>query len=485
MVFNSAIFLVFSIFFFPIFYLSNLEKKKIVLLVFSYMFYMWAVPLHGLILAYVTAICFIGYLGLEKSTNDFQRKFLLVLFVPSLLAPLFFYKYLNFFSEQLCSMFSCWELFSTYSAYEILLPIGISFYTFQSLSLFLDKYLYLDKQKYSFIEIAIFISFFPQLVAGPIERAKDIIPQFSSSFHFKFENLSQGLALFAAGMFGKVLVADNLSTFVSNIYSDPTNFSGAYLLLSTYLFGLQIYFDFAGYSLMAIGIALTIGINLSVNFNNPYGASSVKDFWRRWHITLGNWFKTYVYIPLGGNKSTLKIQLLSIMLVFTLSGFWHGANWTFIVWGICHAFGIMILSIVSTFVQNKPSISGIFVAPFLGIIVTNFFVFFCWIFFRANDLADALNIIDSIGDTNFSKFFTTEFWGDVVSLSGRISYNFYVALLAGVCLHVRQMLFPSFSAITWLKTRTPAIHGLIAYVIIISILFFGNLTNQSFIYFQF
>ncbi len=328
-----------------------------------------------------------------------SRRIWLLISIVNNLALLLFFKYARFVIENLNSVFSSLHLSIKLSdpstlmpfGFEYLLPVGISFFTFQSLSYTIDFYLGNAQRERNFLRFATFVCFFPQLMAGPIERARHLLPQFHKFPAIRLQNFADGASLFLVGLFKKLALANYLALYVERIYENPKAYNASSLIMATFAFGWQIFFDFSGYTDMARGLAKVMGFNLILNFNNPYLATGLGEFWARWHIGLSSWFRDYVYIPLGGNKRGSFVLYRNLFLTFFLSGIWHGAAWTYIIWGALHAVGTMITRALerSTFYQARIPRSVKQLAVFA-------FVSFAWIFFRANSLQDALWIVRRI-----------------------------------------------------------------------------------------
>ena len=329
-----------------------------------------------------------------------SRRIWLLISLINNLALLLFFKYARFVVENLNQVLS-WLGVSLHFAdpstlmphgWTYVLPVGISFFTFQSMSYTIDFYLGKVPRERNIFRFATFVCFFPQLMAGPIERAKHLLPQFQQAPPFRLQNLTDGASLFLVGLFKKLALANYLSMYVERVYDNPGNFGAPALILATFAFAWQIFFDFSGYTDMARGVAKLMGFNLILNFNNPYLATGLGDFWSRWHISLSTWFRDYVYIPLGGSRRGTLATYRNLFITFLVSGIWHGANWTFAIWGILHAFGVMLTRELerSAFYRNRvPNVvkqAWVFA-----------YVCFAWIFFRATSLGDAMIIIDRIG----------------------------------------------------------------------------------------
>jgi len=325
-----------------------------------------------------------------------RRKFLIISLVTNL-GLLFSFKYFNFFNDSFTAVFQNFNIFFEISTFDVLLPVGISFYTFQTLSYSIDVYRGTKTPEKHLGIVALYVAFFPQLVAGPIERSTRLLPQLYRKNEFDYGRVTDGLKLVLWGMFQKVVIADRLALIVDQVYNNPSAFGGKVHTIATVLFAFQIFFDFSGYSDIAIGSAKVLGYDLMKNFRRPYFAKSLPEFWRRWHISLSSWFKDYLYIPLGGNRTSIKKWCLNIAIVFILSGLWHGANITFIVWGLLHGF-YYAFSVQTRNIREKiASLSGITKLPrvhsLLKGIITFTLVCFAWIFFRANSMADATYIV--------------------------------------------------------------------------------------------
>ncbi len=328
-----------------------------------------------------------------------SRRIWLLISIVNNLALLLFFKYARFCIENLNNLFAAAHLSahlpdpSTLMPYGFayVLPVGISFFTFQSLSYTIDYYFGKVDRERNFLRFATFVCFFPQLMAGPIERAKNLLPQFQQAPEFRLQNLTDGASLFLVGLFKKLALANYLSLYVERVYDNPENFGAPALLMAIFAFAWQIFFDFSGYTDMARGVAKMMGFTLILNFNNPYLATGLGDFWSRWHISLSTWFRDYVYIPLGGSRRGMAVMYRNLFITFLISGIWHGANWTFAIWGVLHALGVMLTRGLerSAFYRDrvpKP-------VKQLWVFV---YVCFAWIFFRAASLPDALLIVRRI-----------------------------------------------------------------------------------------
>jgi alginate O-acetyltransferase complex protein AlgI len=328
-----------------------------------------------------------------------SRRVWLVISIVNNLALLLFFKYARFVVENLNAALA-WAHARVHvpdpsvlmpHGWKYVLPVGISFFTFQSMSYTIDFYLGKIPRERNFLRFATFVCFFPQLMAGPIERAKQMLPQFRHAPEFRLQNLTDGLSLFLVGLFKKVALANYLGIYVDRIYDNPGRFSAAPLAAATVAFAWQIFFDFSGYTDMARGVARMMGFNLVLNFNNPYLAAGLGEFWARWHISLSTWFRDYVYIPLGGNRRGTLITYRNLFIVFLVSGIWHGAAWTFAIWGILHAIGVMLTRELERSDLYRDRIPRIFKQAWVFL-----YVCFAWVFFRASSLQDAWLIVGRI-----------------------------------------------------------------------------------------
>jgi D-alanyl-lipoteichoic acid acyltransferase DltB (MBOAT superfamily) len=389
MLFHSWVFTLFFLVFYPVFLLSkNTRFKDPWLLFCSYVFYGWWNPLYLALIAWSTTVDY-SMVGLMARSR--RRGLWLSLSVLNNLALLGFFKYGAFVADNLNHLFSSVGVSYSLPHPDVLLPVGISFYVFQSLSYTIDFYRGKVEKEKSFVRYATFVSLFPQLVAGPVERAGNLLPQLRKKVTLTWEDISDGLSLFLVGFFKKVALADYLALYVDRAYDVPEQFSGTALLFATFAFGWQIYFDFSGYTDMARGIGRMIGIRIMLNFNNPYLAKGLGDFWNRWHISLSTWFRDYVYIPLGGNRKGHWATYRNMALTMLISGLWHGAAWTFVIWGALHALGRF-----ATREMEQTSFYRTKVPEFAKQMLVFAFVTFAWIFFRAASLDDAILIVTKI-----------------------------------------------------------------------------------------
>ncbi len=394
MLFNSIAFLLF----FPIvcvIYFSippqMIRARNLLLLIASYYFYMNWQPAYALLLLTSTFVTYIAALGIGCFENRRKKKICLVSSLVLNLAILFLFKYYNFLSSNISMGLEACGLKIDIPEFGLILPVGISFYTFQALGYSIDVYRGTTKVERDFVTYALFVSFFPQLVAGPIERSNNLLPQFKQLHRFDYETVMSGVKLMAWGYFMKLALADRCGIYVDAIFNNVDKHNGGSYLVASLLFPFQIYGDFAGYSLIAIGVARVMGFRLMENFRRPYFATSVGEFWHRWHISLSTWFKDYVYIPLGGNRVGKLRNYFNLLVTFVISGVWHGANWTFFFWGTLHG---VLLCIEKALGIGKQKFTGII--KFFHWAITFVLVCLAWILFRANNLSDAMMVIKGI-----------------------------------------------------------------------------------------
>jgi len=458
MLFHSWHFAIFFIIVYSVY--LPLGKTKFYLywlLVTSYFFYGWWNPLYLLIIAYSTAVNYYAVVLMQRS----QRKgFWLTLSIVNSLGLLGFFKYGVFVTDNLNALLSLVGAPLTIPAPGILFPVGISFYTFQAMSYTIDFYRGNIEREPSFIRFATFVSLFPRLLAGPIERAGNLLPQLREKPEISSENITDGLSLFVVGLFKKVALADYLALYVDKAYAAPGLSDGLTLMLATFAFCWQIYFDFSGYTDMARGIARIMGFNLMLNFSNPYLATGLGDFWRRWHISLSSWFRDYLYIPLGGNRKGKFNTYRNMFVTMVVSGLWHGAAWTFVIWGALHAVGRFLTRELerTEFYEKK-------VPKLVKQLSVFIFVTFAWIFFRAESLSDAVLIVKGI--------FT----------AGLANPNFPIlALLFCLSIWIYQFLFES--RIRKFLDWTPLKIG-VTCLMLLYLMIFTTSGHEAFIYLQF
>ena len=496
MLFNSLQFLVF----FPVvtlfYFLIPHAWRWLHLLIASCIFYMYFIPVYILILIFTIIIDYIAGIMIENARGP-KRKLFLVMSIVANVGVLALFKYYNFFTENINELLhsSGWTTRSV-PLLNIILPIGLSFHTFQAMSYTIEVYRSNHPAERHFGIYALYVMFYPQLVAGPIERPQNVLHQFHEKKTFDYDNVTDGLKQMMWGMFKKVVIADRLVKFTDPVFNHPHDYSPIVLLLAAIFFSFQIFCDFSGYSDIALGSAKVMGFKLMRNFNKPYHAKSISEFWGRWHISLSTWFRDYLYISLGGNRVSVPRWYFNLFFVFLVSGFWHGANWTFIVWGALHGFYLIFAIISGKLRANMNKWTGLTRIPWLytftQILITYSLVTFAWIFFRANNIKDAFYIAGRIPAA----------LGDIgkLILHGQLSPNAIFNALGTVPVYQSDVIL-SFAAIFFLEAvhLVQRKHNILAlvkqrplyqrwtlyYLMIMLIIFFGVYQNRQFIYFQF
>ncbi len=398
MLFNSLEFIIFFVIVFTLYYktYNQLKLQNILVLVSSYIFYGWW-DWRFLSLIIISSVCdFVIGRAIDKSQVKKSRKRLLMLSLFINLGFLGFFKYYNFFAESFSDFVSIFGFETSPFFLNIVLPVGISFYTFQTMSYTIDIYRGKMKSTDNLLQFMTFVSFFPQLVAGPIERASNLLPQFAKKRSFNKFEFREGIKQALWGLFKKIVIADNCAFYVNQIFENSDSYPGSVIVMGLILFGFQIYGDFSGYSDIAIGIARMMGINLMQNFRSPFLSESIQEFWRRWHISLSTWFRDYVYIPLGGSKVDTEFRKnLNVLLTFTISGFWHGSDWTYIIWGAAHGFFYFIQMGYSSTV-GRLQIFPKNVVSLINMFFTYFAVTSVWILFRADSMSHTVALFHEV-----------------------------------------------------------------------------------------
>ena len=482
MLFNSVEFAIFlPVVFLLYWFVANqdLRHQNILLLVASYFFYGWWDWRFLSLIFFSTCIDFLIGLQLGKATNNQQRKILLWCSLLVNIGLLGIFKYYNFFADNFVQAFSLFGTAFDPARLNIILPIGISFYTFQTLSYSIDIYRQKLAPTKDFVAFAAFVSFFPQLVAGPIERATNLLPQFKSNRTFDYDKAVDGMRQILWGLFKKVVIADNCAEYANLIFNNSADYGGSTLLLGAIFFTFQIYGDFSGYSDIAIGTARLFGFNLMQNFAFPYFSRDMAEFWRRWHISLSTWFRDYLYIPLGGSRGGTLSKVRNTFIIFLVSGFWHGANWTFIIWGLLNAIYFLPLLLTNNNRQNLDIVAKGKWFPSLrechSMLLTFSLTVIAWIFFRAENLSHAWSYISEL--FSWSLFSTPHFLGrtKVIQLF-LIIIGFVIIEWVG---RTEKYAIATLG-LTWNQMFR---HGF--YFLLMLLIFFFSGQEQAFIYFQF
>lgn len=482
MLFNSIDFAIFLPIVFILYWFvtdKSLKVQNLLIVIASYLFYGWWDWRFLSLILFSSLVDYLIGLGLLNQNNQTKRKIYLLTSIIINLGFLGFFKYYNFFLDNFVSAFSFFGMELRADSLNIILPVGISFYTFQTLSYSIDIYKRKLEPTKDFIAFMAFVSFFPQLVAGPIERATHLLPQFYKKRNFDYTKAVDGMRQILWGLFKKIVIADNCAEHANLIFNNSADYSGSTLVLGALFFTFQIYCDFSGYSDIAIGTSRLFGFDLMRNFNFPYFSRDIAEFWRNWHISLSTWFRDYVYIPLGGSRVGDLLKVRNVFIIFILSGFWHGANWTFIAWGTLNALYFLPILLTKNNRNNLETVAHGKILPSIKetfqILLTFGLTVFAWIFFRANNIEHAINYISSIFSTSFFS----------IPNFPEIEKAILTIILLIIFIMIEwlgregQYAISNFGA-NWKRHWRYAFY----YAIIIAIFIFGA-KEQQFIYFQF
>jgi alginate O-acetyltransferase complex protein AlgI len=444
------------------------------------------VPVYILILAFTIIVDYFAGIYIERSEGRKRKLFLIASLVANI-GTLAVFKYYNFINDNLTQLLKGFNEVNHLPYLTILLPIGLSFHTFQAMSYTIEVYRGNQKAERNFGIYSLYVMFYPQLVAGPIERPQNLLYQFRKRHEFDYQRIANGLKLMAWGLFKKVVIADRLSIVVNNVYDDPHKFHGLSFVIATVFFSFQIFCDFSGYTDIAIGAARVMGFNLMKNFNKPYHAKSISEFWSRWHISLSTWFKDYLYIPLGGSRVGIPRWYFNLFIVFLISGLWHGANWTYIAWGAIN--GLYLIFALVTFNGRKKimSVIGIDRFPTLNATIQIFTTFVlvatAWVFFRAHTIHDAVFILNSM---------MVDTYKDILNIMHHVPME-KIAASADLLKGIAAILFLEFvhilqikvNVMEYISSKPKYLRWGIYYVFILLLLFGSTSTHSQFIYFQF
>ena len=493
MFFNSLHFLLFFASVVVLYFSLPSRYRWVLLLVASYYFYgCWRIEYLGLIVL-STLVDYFSALEIEKSVDQRRRKAFLILSLSVNLGLLAVFKYFNFFNESFRGLFDSMGVAYSVGTLDLLLPVGISFYTFQTLSYTIDVYRGKKKAEKHLGIFAVYVSFFPQLVAGPIERSDRLLPQFFEYHSFEYDRVVSGLRLMLWGFFKKLVIADRVAVVVNNVYGNPDSYGAAAVVIATILFAFQIFCDFSAYSDIAIGSARVMGYELMTNFRQPYFARSVSEFWSRWHISLSTWFRDYLYIPLGGNRVKKYRWYLNLFVVFLISGLWHGANWTFVVWGALHGFYLVFSLLTAksrTYIWTKYlAFLPRYTRPILQVGMTYSLVLVAWVFFRAESVQSAFHIL-TLFPQGISELLPTSqnlsLLRNTFAGLGLGAFDMVVAIASIALMEIIHLLSEKKDFWDHLSLRPAFIRWGLYYVLLASIFFLGSYnTPQQFIYFQF
>ena len=466
MIFNSVAFLIFFVIVFSTYWLIPSKKIKwqnLLLLVASYVFYGWWDWRFLSLIAFSTLLDYVVGLQIQKSTS--KKKMFLTISLISNLGLLCVFKYFNFFIDSWVNLWSLFGYDMSVSTLNIILPVGISFYTFQTMSYSIDIYRGELKPSKNFIEFATFVSFFPQLVAGPIERASNLLPQLAQERKMSLTRFKEGVFQILIGFFRKVVVADAIGAMIDGIYNSPDIHNSSSLVMALVLYSFQIYFDFSGYSDIAIGTAKILGFDFKRNFNLPYFSVSITEFWRKWHISLSTWLRDYLYIPLGGNKKGIRIQYRNLFITMLLGGLWHGSSWNFVIWGAIHGILLSLEKRFQLIPKQYTILKNIFIFSLVSLV---------WVFFRALSFDDSILIFTKL----VKGPYLSPYIGNISKLI-TLLYGLALALAFDVYLFKKDIYLEAFGS----KLKTTNFVLISTFILINIILFYSSASN--FIYFQF
>lgn len=480
MLFNSFTFFVFFIVVTSLYFILPHRYRWIMLLTASCIFYMFFVPVYILILFFTIITDYIAARLIEKSEGK-RRKNWLIVSLSANIGVLAFFKYYNFLNDNLTAALGLLQIPNPIPHLDIILPIGLSFHTFQAMSYTIEVYRGAQKPEKHFGIFALYVMFYPQLVAGPIERPQNLLHQFHEKHYFNYHRVVEGLKLICWGLFKKTVVADRLAPMVDAVYSHPENGIGLAAFAATAFFAFQVYCDFSGYSDIAIGSARVMGFTLMKNFNIPFFSTNLSELWKRWHISLTSWFKDYVYVPLGGNRVPKWRWYVNLIVTFSLSGLWHGANWTYIIWGSMQGVFLAIGAATQNLRNRFNMQFGNFQGSFLWNVWQQLIVFtlFCsgLVFFRSQNLDAALLLIK-----NGLQLSSTDFTFNVFKTN---PYEFRLGLLAILVLLVMEKLMGGRYIFEWAKNFSRIFNWVFFTMLTLIILLFGVFNSNSFVYFQF
>ena len=468
MIFNSVHFIFFFIATTILYYALPHRFRWAFLLAISCYFYMVFRPIYILILAGTIVVDYVAGLFLESTTNPRRKKIFLVASIIANVGVLAVFKYYNFINDNLTELLGVFHLKNEIPMLRILLPIGLSFHTFQAMSYTIEVYRGKQQAEKHFGMYALYVMFYPQLVAGPIERPQNILHQLKEKVVFNYDHIVSGLKLILWGLFVKVVIADRLSIYVDIVYNSPEHHSAISSLVATLFFTFQIYCDFSGYSSIAIGCAKVLGIDLMINFRRPYMSTSIREFWSRWHISLSTWFRDYLYIPLGGNRVSVYRNMFNLFFVFLVSGLWHGANWTFIIWGALHGLYLMMEIVFDRLV---PSIK---LPRSIRWILNFVLVAIAWVFFRASNFQTAKQILKNIYTFKPGPLY--------IGNASYLVYSFFAILFLFAAEYNAEKLNNRYA---WLHSERKVLRWSAYLLLILTLLSIGVFNGGQFIYFQF
>jgi D-alanyl-lipoteichoic acid acyltransferase DltB (MBOAT superfamily) len=484
MLFNSFHFLIFFIVVTSLYFALPFRNRAWFLLLASCYFYMVFVPVYILILGFTIVVDYFAGIYIENAAGR-RRKLFLIYSLVANIGVLAFFKYFTFLNDNLSYFLHLLHRSNPIPYLAILLPIGLSFHTFQAMSYTIEVYRGNQKAERNFGIYALYVMFYPQLVAGPIERPQNMLHQFHEKHDFDYRRVTSGLRLMAWGLFKKVVIADRLAVLTDTVFNNPRDYNSLSLAIACFFFAFQIYCDFSGYSDMAIGAARVMGFKLMTNFNKPYQSRTVSEFWKRWHISLSTWFKDYLYISLGGNRVSIPRWYLNLLIVFLVSGLWHGANWTFVIWGGLHGFYLIFALMTAKSRARISKALWLDRIPLLPVLTTFVLVDFAWIFFRANDVSSAFYIVKHLFTGIPDLLHNLKNHQSVFQYLGLVPSDLFLSFALILFLELAQY-FQAKSDILDKLLKQPAYFRWAAYYALIMVIFFlGVFENRQFIYFQF
>lgn len=464
------------------FWIPSIHRWKLLLAASCY-FYMIFLPEYILILGFTIVIDYYAGIYIEKTTGSKRKQFLILSLIANI-GVLAIFKYYNFLNENLTLFLNSIGIQNHTPILTILLPIGLSFHTFQAMSYTIEVYRGNQKAEQNFGIYALYVMFYPQLVAGPIERPQNILHQFYKKQSFEYQRVADGLKQMAWGFFKKIVVADRLGVFVGAVYDSPFLYQGFPLIVATILFSIQIYCDFSGYSDIAIGAAKVMGFDLMKNFDRPYFSASISEFWKRWHISLSTWFRDYLYISLGGNRVVKWRWYYNLFITFLLSGLWHGANWTYITWGALNGVYLIFEATTQSFRQKLfefLKLSNTLFLKIISILFTYILICIAWVFFRAHDFQSAIYIFKNMPVNlkgSLKILLNPNFGLDI--------YGYFLVIFSIILLFTVELIQGKYSISQWLKSKPKVLRYSIYSIFVLLLLFIGSFdSNQQFIYFQF
>lgn len=499
MLFNSFQYLIFFPIVVLVYFLIPQKFRTILLLIASCYFYMAFKPIYILIIFLTIVVDYCAGILIAK-TKSKKRKLYLIISIVVNVGILAFFKYFNFIAENLTILFNSFSMYQSFPTLSLIIPLGLSFHTFQAMSYTIEVYKRKQKPEKNFLTYAVYVMFFPQLVAGPIERPQHLIHQFYEKHYFDYQRITDGIKLITWGLFKKVVIADRLGIFVDQVYNNtPNSFSGISFITATIFFAYQIYYDFSGYADIAIGSAQVLGFRLVRNFNKPYFSASFSEFWQRWNISLSSWFRDYIYIPLGGNRVSLLRWQFNIMTTFFITGLWHGANWTFIVWGVLHGFYLIITRwleiLFSVFKIPVKKITSLTPIKIVRIFLTFSLVCFAWIFFRSRNIDQAIYIATHLNNGYLYYYDIIDYIGKFRAIPfetilnpiivGKNISDLLIVLISIIGTEIVYFIQRKMSIRKSLSKKPIYIRWFLYSVLIWSILILGQFEQRDFIYFAF